>query len=201
MKIPDDVFQTRCRYCIHGRPGKENKEIPDDKLFLNFWTEQAPCRILGISQCDKVQGECLSFHPRKMFGICQFCAFTTSFADGYCRFPKGPMNKRRVFLGHCGSEYYTEHALFTCDRYQAHPWCKESIMKNTLAGLAPANFDPDTWEAIERIEGTAAEKQWETLKAKRQATLKEAESKAKTNAAEAPEQVSLFDTMEGDGKG
>ncbi len=74
-------------------------------------------------------------------------------------------------------------------------------MKNTLAGLAPANFDPDTWEAIERIEGTAAEKQWETLKAKRQATLKEAESKAKTNAAEAPEQVSLFDTMEGDGKG
>ena len=70
-------------------------------------------------------------------------------------------------------------------------------MKNTLAGLAPANFDPDTWEAIERIEGTAAEKQWETLKAKRQAALEE----VKTNAAEAPEQVSLFDTMEGDGKG
>lgn len=103
------------------------------------------------------------------------------------------MNKRRVFLGHCGSEYYTEHALFTCDRYQANPWCKESIMTNTLEGLAPANFDPDTWEAIERIEGTAAEKQWKTLK--------EAESKAKTNAAEAPEQVSLFDMMEGDGKG
>ena len=36
MKIPDDVFTTRCRYCGHGQTGAENKEIPDDKLFIHF---------------------------------------------------------------------------------------------------------------------------------------------------------------------
>ena len=54
MKIPDDVFMTRCRYCGHGQTGAENKEIPDDKLFIHFWAKQSPCGIIGIAQCDKV---------------------------------------------------------------------------------------------------------------------------------------------------
>lgn len=66
MKIPDDVFMTRCRYCGHGQTGAENKEIPDDKLFIHFWAKQSPCGIIGIAQCDKVQGECLDFKPNPM---------------------------------------------------------------------------------------------------------------------------------------
>ena len=28
VKIPDDVFTTRCRYCGHGQTGAENKRNP-----------------------------------------------------------------------------------------------------------------------------------------------------------------------------
>jgi hypothetical protein len=41
MRIPDDVYSDRCRFCHHGRLGVENKEIPDDKLFVHFWTKDA----------------------------------------------------------------------------------------------------------------------------------------------------------------
>ena len=153
MKIPDDVFMTRCRYCGHGQTGAENKEIPDDKLFIHFWAKQSPCGIIGIAQCDKVQGECLDFKPNPMFGICEYCTFTNSFHPGFCTAPGGPVNKRRVFLGWSGiGDYYSGHALFTCDRYRVSERWKDLILKTTVAGRAPANFDPGTWEALKHID-------------------------------------------------
>lgn len=143
VKIPDDVFTTRCRYCGHGQTGAENKEIPDDKLFIHFWAKQSPCGIIGIAQCDKVQGECLDFKPNPMFGICEYCTFTNSFHPGFCTAPSGPVNKRRVFLGWSGiGDYYSVHALFTCDRYRVSERWKDLILKNAVEGHAPANFGP-----------------------------------------------------------
>ena len=113
MKIPDDVFTTRCRYCGHGQTGAENKEIPDDKLFIHFWAKQSPCGIIGIAQCDKVQGECLDFKPNPMFGICEYCTFTNSFHPGFCTAPSGPVNKRRVFLGGAESGITTLSTRFS----------------------------------------------------------------------------------------
>ena len=195
MKIPDDVFMTRCRYCGHGQTGAENKEIPDDKLFIHFWAKQSPCGIIGIAQCDKVQGECLDFKPNPMFGICEYCTFTNSFHPGFCTAPGGPVNKRRVFLGWSGiGDYYSGHALFTCDRYRVSERWKDLILKTTVAGRAPANFDPGTWEALKHIDGTATAKQWADLQAKRKAELEaEAEKEARKRAELEQKQISMFD--------
>lgn len=202
MKIPDDVYLTRCQYCHHGRSGVENVEIPDDKLFIHVWTKDAPCGIIGISQCDRVPGECLSFTPNPMFGICRYCAFDNCFHDGYCTCPGGPVNKHRVFLGWGGggykNDYWGEHALFTCDRYQVSESWKDFIKRDVLSGRAPANFDPDTWEPLEKMEGTAASQEWAKLQAAERArAAAELESKEKQRETKAPspdgqEQLSLF---------
>lgn len=176
---------TRCRYCGHGQTGAENKEIQDDKLFIHFWAKQSPCGIIGIAQCDKVQGECLDFKPNPMFGICEYCTFTNSFHPGFCTAPGGPVNKRRVFLGWSGiGDYYSSHALFTCDRYRVSEQWKDLILKNAVAGRAPANFDPETWEALKHIDGTATAKRWADLQAKRKAELEaEAEKRREKGGA------------------
>lgn len=205
MKIPDDVYLTRCRYCHHGRPGVENVEIPDDKLFSYYWTKNAPCGILGISQCDRVPGECLSFTPNPMFGICQFCTFDNCFHDGYCTCPGGPINKHRVFLGWGGSghknEYWGEHTLFTCDRYRVSESWKDLIKREVIRGLSPANFDPDTWEPLGKMEGSAAAQEWSKLQAEeRERVAAEIEAMEKQrNAKKALDslgQISLFETGE-----
>jgi len=136
MKIPDDVYLTRCRYCHHGRSGAENVEIPKDKLFSYFWTKDAPCNIIGISKCDRVPG-------------------------GGCY----------------QNDYWGEHVLFTCDRYQVDTYWKDIIMREVLNGRSPANFAPDTWEPLAKLEGRAAAQQWAKLQAEERA--KEA-AKAKT---------------------
>lgn len=200
MKIPDDVYLSRCRYCRHGRPGAENKDIPSDKLFSYVWTRDAPCEIIGICRCNKVLGECLSFSPNPMFGICQYCAFDNSFHDGYCTFPSGPVNKRRVFLGWGGgghkNDYWGEHVLFTCDHYQVSEYWKDIIMREVLNGRSPANFNPNTWEALKTMEGTYAAKQWAMLQAEERAKVKaqiEAMEKLRaTKIGDKLEQISLF---------
>lgn len=200
MKIPDDVYLNRCQYCRHGRPDKENKEIPDSMLFIHCRAKEAPCGILGISKCCKVPGECLSFTPNPMFGICQYCAFNNSFHDGYCTFPGGPLNKRRVFFGWGGggykNDYWVEHTLFTCDHYQVCEYWKDIIMQEVLNGRSPANFDPSTWDALKTMEGTSAVKQWEMLRveerAKAKAQIEAMEKQRATKAGDNLEQISLF---------
>lgn len=172
MKIPDDVFETRCCYCFHGRPGAANEEIPDDKLFSHARTQDAPCQIIGISRCREVEGECLSFKPNPMFGICQYCEHSNQFLDGYCDAPGGPVNKRRVYLGWGGTEkYYGDHALFICDAYRAAEGWKDIILRFVAEGRAPANFDPETWEPVDRLEETEAAKRWAELMEARKAEL------------------------------
>ena len=36
MKIPDQVFETRCRYCFHGRPEAGNQDIPESWLYQQY---------------------------------------------------------------------------------------------------------------------------------------------------------------------
>lgn len=198
MKIPEDVYETRCQYCLHGLPGAQNIEIPDDKLFYHNFAKNSPCQVIGIAQCDKVEGECLSFHPNPMFGICEYCAFNNSFHTGYCTFPGGAANKRRVYLGWRGGgfrdDYWGEHSLFTCDHYQVAATWKDLILRNALEGRAPANFDPDTWEPLERLDGTAAAKRWSELQAKQDAERSWQEKKRAEKAAQTCEkQLSIFE--------
>lgn len=181
-KIPDDVFENRCRWCHHGRVENGNNAIPEDHLFSARYHSILPCNIMGISQCDKIPGECLSFSVFWMFGICGTCYYNNSFHDGFCTRADGPENKRVVFLGsNYASDGYWTHYRSTCDKYKVEHSMKDRIMRNVLAGKAPANFDPDTWEPLEEMAGTPQAAEWERLqeqaRVEREKAAAEAEAK------------------------
>lgn len=182
MKIPDDVFETRCRYCFHGRPQNENAEIPDGKIYSSSYHDKLPCNILSVSQCEKVPGECLSFHPNWAFGICQTCEWSNQFHEGFCLLTIGPQNKRVVFICNTfgDSSGYWEHTCCTCDRYKVRDSLKDIIMREVLRGRSPASFNPDTWEPLESIEGSLMAKRWQIMQ--EEARIAE-EEKAKAAAA------------------
>lgn len=196
-KIPDDVFQNRCRWCIQGRTENENREIPEAHLFVNYYHDTFPCNIMGINQCDRVPGECLSFHPNWIYGICGTCYWSNQFHDGFCRH-EAPENKRVVFLGgdYCGDNGYWAHYRSTCDRYMVNPRLKDLILRDVLRGKSPANFDPDTWEPIGNMEESPAAEEWRRLR--EQAQQEQAEAEAKRKEAQKPaedqqeEQMTLF---------
>lgn len=200
MKIPDDVFENRCRWCIHGRVNNGNEEVPGNLLHKSSYHDKLPCNIMGIAKCEKVTGECLSFHPHWIYGICQTCAFDNMFHEGFCTHPAGPANKRQVFLGSdFTADNYYRHYRSTCDRYQVAERCKNTIMANVLAGKAPANFDPDTWEPLELLDGSPQAAEWCRMQeqARTERESKAEKQKAKRDAFElsCAEQIAMKDFL------
>lgn len=156
MKIPDQVFETRCRYCFHGRPEAGNQDIPESWLFQVYHHKDLPCNIMGISKPERsVKGECESFYPNVIFGICAYCAFNSQFIEQtYCKLEERP-NYRPVYLGVTyGAERraYDVHALCTCDKYRPDPFWIDHMRRDAAQGRAPQNFNPETMEPIGRIE-------------------------------------------------
>lgn len=199
--IPEDVFKNRCPWCHHGRVENGNEGVPSERLFYARYHDSLPCAIMGINKADKIPGECLSFHQNWIYGICGTCYFSNQFHEGFCRNVDGPKNKRIVFLGmeYNGNEYWN-HARSTCDHYTVNPRVKDLIMMDVLRGKSPANFDPDTWEPLEELEGSPAATQWQMLKdearqkeeARKKEEAKRQESKRAAVQEPAEEQLSLF---------
>ena len=194
MKIHDDVFETRCRYCRH-RQTEENKEIPDNNLFEARYHKEKPCRIMGISQCNKVKGECLSFLPNYIFGICLTCSHNNMFMENYCILDEQP-NKRQLYIASSVGDattpgYYSKHRVSTCDNYVVKSWMVPFMKKEAAEGRIPHNFDPVTMQAIGVDNESVSAEAWAEIERMQQETKKLAE-KAKQYVSE-PEQLSLFD--------
>lgn len=197
MKIPDDVFETRCRYCSHRMPENENIEIPDEYLFSAAWQRKRPCQVMGICTPDKIPGECLNFAPVEYFGICQSCEHTSQFREGYCTCKDGPINKRRLFVGHggWGSDYFYDHCLSTCDRYEVHGSHVKRLLELAAMGRTPRNFDPETMKPLEtETQAGIACAAWERLEAELTAE-RERKNRSRASAVQdgADGQVSFWD--------
>ena len=123
-RIPQGVWETRCRICVHRR-GKENIPMPKSEIWKYKYEEIIPCRIMGISQYTAMAGECLSFAPSpKAWGICATCRHNgAEFTPGFC-FKENHAEQRRVYFGtHYGGDerkkdYWGRHRLSTCDDYE-----------------------------------------------------------------------------------
>ncbi len=170
MKIPDDIFENRCRYCKFGIPEHNNQVVPENILFSYQSEGIKSCQIFAIAQYGKIPGECLDFSPRAYFGICQTCAYSSSFCDGFCRRDEQP-NKRQLFLGYggCGNapnpDYWQNHCLSTCDNYKVSAMHEKWIIEAVTKGRSPANFDPITMKAIEPARENAVVAEWAELQA------------------------------------
>ena len=107
-RIPDDVWENRCRLCVH-KNAEENVPVPRELVYRPQYAEVIPCRIMTVASMNGVTGECMSFTPRiDVGGICRSCVHTSYFHDGYCR-KDGHAPKRQVYRGQdWGQEYYRE---------------------------------------------------------------------------------------------
>ena len=115
MKIPDDVFRNRCAWCIHRNPGRDNIEILEREMYLHSIREKTPCLIIGVCRPNRIKGECESFYPMHIYGICYTCAhYNNFFEDTDCCTLYERPNRHRVYAGDRGG---VQAALFTCDRY------------------------------------------------------------------------------------
>lgn len=180
MKIPEDVFINRCRWCLHGNKDGKNIEIPEADIYKAKYRDRQPCQIMGISSHSVVPGECLSFMPRFMYGICATCEHNNAFTENYCMRPEQP-NKRQLFMGNSfsgmhGRDYWGKHMLSTCDAYTPDPYWFDIMRRDAAAGLIPRNFNPDTMRPIEDAPAIAAAA-WELIDQQRAAEL-EAQEKA-----------------------
>lgn len=124
IQIPDDVWETRCKVCIHKN---SERNIPCDltEIWRSCYEKILPCRIIGIAKCCDIPGECKSFAPRlDASGFCRTCAHTSHFHDGYCmKADHAP--EHQVCIGNdYGQEYY-RHSLFVCDDYEPDQNVKE----------------------------------------------------------------------------
>lgn len=157
LKIPDDVWEGRCQWCFH-RVSDENRAIPYSWTYQCFHQKDLPCRIISICRCDDIPGECKSFTPHHIYGICMTCRHDNYFHEGFCTRDEQP-NKRQVFIGqgYQNEPYYGCHRLSTCDAYEPNPIWFETMRKQALEGKIPRNFNPETMEPVgEGFEETQA---------------------------------------------
>ena len=129
-KIPDDVWEDRCRLCIH-KNAQENIPVPLWAVHKPQYEEIIPCRIMSICRSNDRPGECMSFAPQmKVYGICETCRYNNIFEDDFCM-KKDHAEQRRVFFGtHYGGDerkidYYSRHRLSVCDDYEPDQYVKE----------------------------------------------------------------------------
>lgn len=200
MKIPDDVFLNRCRWCRHGSTKNGNNEIPDEDIYKPRYRDLMPCQIMGISKPCEIPGECRSFTPRFMYGLCNTCEYSTPYGENFCRRPQRP-NERQLFIGNSFAsgtsepDYWGKRMLSTCDAYEPNPYWYDIMRRDAAADLIPRNFDPDTMAPIEDAPAIAAAA-WELIDQQRAAML-EAQEKAEQARRLAADpnggQLSIFD--------
>lgn len=128
--IPDDVWETRCRICIH-RNAEKNAPIPSSIVHKPYYEKMIPCRIMSVSRPNDMPGECMSFAPvHNLYGICATCRNSNCFLDGFCR-KADHAEQRRVYYGqdYGGDErkrdYWGRHRLSVCDDYDPEEGVQE----------------------------------------------------------------------------
>lgn len=119
--IPEDVWRTRCRWCIHKKAEK-NVPIPAGVIWRYSYENVIPCRIMGIARMNDRPGECMSFAPiHNLYGICETCRNSNIFEEGYCT-KADHAEQRRVYWGQTYNndkpDYWGRHRLSVCDDYE-----------------------------------------------------------------------------------
>lgn len=121
--IPADVWERRCKYCVHRMKNVENIPVPVAWLGSYRYDKYIPCRILSIVHMDR-PGECGSFRPEyNVSGVCGSCKHNRQFADGFCSKADHAEQKRVYYSGDYGGDernrdYWGRHVQCVCADYE-----------------------------------------------------------------------------------
>lgn len=147
MKIPDDVYENRCHYCM------QFQDKPNDDVYM--FAQNRPCNVFGLPRLWEVEGECRCFVPYSIFGICNTCEFKSWDKQKECQIE--PVNRRAVY--HSGDWLFSRWC-HTCDKYQLRHGLREHIKREAAMGKIPKNFNPDTFEPIGEFERNELADRW-----------------------------------------
>lgn len=189
-KIPDDIYNNRCKYCRHFIEGKENREIKDNEVNRNN-NNPCVCKIQSIAQYkyqehDKEwrnfwyipydDGECRSFTPNFGYPVCYNCEYENSFMEesAYCTIT--PKNRKVAVIGNNYGADYWNFAYMICDKWKMALCWRNNALENVARGKLPAAFDPNTFKLLKPAEENAAAEKWTVIvKEQKEKLQKEAE--------------------------
>ncbi len=172
-KIPDDIYNNRCKYCRHFIEGKENREIKNNEIW-RYNDNPCVCNIQCIAQYKHQEhddnwrefwyvpyddGECRSFTPSVGYPICNYCEYYNSFMNEqkYCTIT--PKNRRIAVIGNQYGGEHWEYAYMICDKWKMDSIWQRNALEYVARGRLPAIFNPNTFKLLKpQEENTAAEK-------------------------------------------
>lgn len=206
-RIPDDIYNNRCRYCLHFCAEGENRDFePREVLSPRI---RSSCNILGVSSYGvqrknetngeyyyKVyeDGECRSFAPRWTHpGICHSCRHHNTFREdtNYCMLPIEAQKNRRiaVILNDYGSDAHRSSGD-VCDKWEYRSHIKDRAVDEAAKGLIPAIFDPKTFKLLNCQTMSQAAIEWAKIA---EIERRKTEEKKRIDLLKSePEQISLF---------
>ncbi|MEE0839055.1 MAG: hypothetical protein U0L72_00700 [Acutalibacteraceae bacterium] len=194
-KIPDDIYENRCRYCMHHIPEKENREIKSKEVYRNL-DNPCVCKIQSIAQYkyqehDKEwrdfwyvpyeDGECRSFTPNYGYPICHNCEYSNQFRrdSEYCT--KEPKNRKVAVIGNNYGTEYWKFAYMICDKWKMDSLGRHKALERVAEGKLPQCFDPETYKLLNPTQENKAAERWSRIikEHKEQAEKAEQERKEK----------------------
>ena len=198
--IPEKLWNSDCRYCSF-RCKDENTSTGryDMPCTLDCFGESRTIKIdhdgkwLTELELYEAINKCIHYSPHDLqFGICRTCEHWQPFNDEpelgkdiCCTHPEGSLNRVDLFpdARQKGPDISWRFIYNHCDRYEADHYWKNTMIDLALRGHIPQNFNPETFEPTEVIEGESIEWQFVRAdmeyKARKEQERKQAEEDAK----------------------
>ena len=208
-KIPDDIYNNRCRYCLHFCKEAENRDFESKECYS--YNLKKPCQIQEIASYkyqvrhddgtfrgsyEYTDGECRSFAPLLSYpGICKSCSYHNSFTSGFCMKADKKKNYHLAVVGNTyGSELYAS-GYFTCDNWVISENAKRYIAQDLPRERVPLIFDPKTYKLLTPLEISEKAAEWAKIQGdlveKYKATEEDARREKLNLAPGEPEQLSM----------
>lgn len=192
-KIPDDIFENRCKYCVHFIPGKENREIKQNETYRNI-DNPCVCKVQSIAGYKYQEhnkdwtefwyvpysdGECRSFAPGFGYPICNFCEYVNQFRDAseYCT--KEPINRKTAVIGRNYGTDYWKFAYMVCDKWKMGEIYRHKAIEKVAEGKLPQCFDPSTFKLLSPTKINTVAERWNVLISKHKKEIQKAEQERK----------------------
>lgn len=176
-KIPDDIYENRCRYCIHFIAGKENREIKPNEVNRNI-DNPCVCKVQSIAGYKYQEhngdysefwyvpyddGECRTFAPNFGYPICRYCEYFAPFNKEleYCKIK--PTNRKTALIGRMYDGEFWKYGYMICDKWKMGELGRHKAIEKVAEGRLPQCFDPTTFKLLLPAKENMVAEKWKEI--------------------------------------